>query len=168
MERREELNAPDESSNRARSRSASESEISFPFNPRIPAGEYLAYCRSATIYRDRQFKRWVCAAQFDVFDGSLLMLAGLTWYLNLGSREKPHTGRRGNFWAAWCLANGGPPKRNDRMSARIFERRYAVVRVSDTAKTYNASPLVPEESYSVVRNVIDWQSGGAPRWKMQR
>jgi integrase len=43
-------------------------EISWTFAARIEPGEYPAYCRSVSIYRDGQFKRWVCAVQFDALD----------------------------------------------------------------------------------------------------
>jgi hypothetical protein len=90
-----------------------EPEISWEYTPRIEPGEYRGYCRAANVYWDRAFKRWVFAAQFDVFGSSLVEpLAHLTWYLNLGSRAKPKTGRRAKFWAAWVNANGGPPKRD--------------------------------------------------------
>src|SRR5437016_2152880 len=108
-------------------------EISWVFAPRIEPGEYHAYSRSARVYRDGEFKRWVCAVQFDVLDDSLVNTsARLTWYLNLGSSAKPYAGRRGNFWTAWVEANGGPPKRKDRLTLRVFEGRQAIVRVEDT------------------------------------
>jgi hypothetical protein len=139
-------------------------EISWTFTARVDPGVYPAYSRSAAVYRDRQFKRWVCAVQFDVLDGSLTqVIARLTWYLNLGTREKPHAGRRGNYWSAWTMANGGPPKRNDRLSLRVFERRHAMVTVEDTCKTYRQTVISVDESYSVVRDVVEWQTGGPSR-----
>jgi hypothetical protein len=55
-------------------------EISWTHAYRIEPGEYPAYCRAAKVYLDRQFKRWVCAVQFDVLNSSLLtVLARLTW-----------------------------------------------------------------------------------------
>jgi hypothetical protein len=139
-------------------------EIWWTFTARIDPGEYPAYSRSAAVYRDRQFKRWVCAVQFDVLDGSLTnVLARVTWYINLGSSDKPHAGRRGNFWSAWVRANGGPPKRNDRLSPRVFEHRHATVRVEDTRKTHRQNVISAEESYSVVRDVVEWQTGGPLR-----
>lgn len=145
-------------------RRRAEQEISFKYVPRIPAGEYPAYCREAKIYRDRQFRRWVFVAQFDILDSSLIdTIAQLTWYLNLGSREHPRAGRRGHFWSAWVQANGGPPKRNDRMSPRIFERRQATVIVTQTTKTHKSGTVSAEESYSVVRAVVEWRTGGPSR-----
>ena len=142
-----------------------EPEISWAFIPRIQPGEYRAFSRSAAIYRDRQFKRWVCAVQFSILNDSLMpeVMARLTWYLNLGTREKPHAGRRGNFWTAWVEANGGPPKRNDRLSPRAFEGRYAIVRVDDTTKTHDQNVVTAQESYSVIRNVVRWENERPPQ-----
>jgi hypothetical protein len=140
-------------------------EISWTFTPRIDPGQYPAISRSSKVYRDRQFKRWVCAVQFDVLDGSLIkVLARLTWYINLGASDKPHAGRRGNYWAAWVRAKGGPPKRNDRLTPRVFERRHAVVRVDDTGKNHRQDAISAEESYSVVREVVEWRTG-VPLWR---
>jgi hypothetical protein len=139
-------------------------EISWTYTPRIEPGQYTAYSRSATVYRDRQFKRWVCAVQFDVLDSSFLeVMARLTWFLNLGSKEKPRATRRSNYWAAWVKAKGGPPKRRDRISERVFEGRYAIVRVEDTGKNHRQIAITSDECYSVIRDVVEWQTGGAPR-----
>jgi hypothetical protein len=142
-------------------------EISWTFRERIDPGGYPAYCRSATVYRDGQFKRWVCAVQFDVLDASLTrVIARLTWYINLGARDKPHAGRRGNYWSAWTKANGGSPKRNDRLSPSVFERRHAIVTVQDTCKTHRQKAISSDESYSVIRDVVEWQTGGSPQSKV--
>jgi hypothetical protein len=136
-----------------------EPEISWVFIPRIEPGEYPAFSRSASVYRDRQFKRWVCAVQFSIWNDSLTEVAArLTWYLNLGTREKAHVGRRGNYWSAWVQANGGPPKRNDRLSPRVFEQRNAIVRVADTTKTHQQNAITAQQRYSVIRNVVRWDN----------
>ncbi len=138
-------------------RCRAEQEISWSFTPRIEPGYYEAVSRTAAVYRDRGFKRWVCAVQFDILSDSLIeVVARLTWYINLGAREKPHAGRRGNFWAAWVQANGGPPKRRDRLSLRAFERRSALVSVGDTMKSHNQSAIGTQHRYSVVRGVVRW------------
>ena len=126
-------------------------------------GEYVGYCRSTSVYLDKQFRRWVCAVQFDVFDElGISILARLTWYLSLGSKRKPAASRRGNYWPAWIRANGAPPKRTDRMSPKVFEQRYAVVVVADTTKTHKAGSIDPDLSYSVIREVIEWKPREVP------
>jgi hypothetical protein len=141
-----------------------EPEIGWRFAERIEPGEYPAYCRSAAVYYDRQFKRWVCAVQFEVLDSSLMNVAArVTWYLNLGSREKAHIGRRSKYWAAWVKANGGPPKRGDRVSPRVFQARHALVTVEDTSKNHRQEVIAAEQSYSVIRDVVEWQTGGCAK-----
>jgi hypothetical protein len=142
-------------------RSKTEPEIVFKYAVKIPPGNYEAYCRATSKYFDRQFKRWICAVQFDVMTGPLDETPRLTWYLGLGNREQPRAGRRSRYWRAWVQANGGPPKRNDRMSPQIFERRYATVLVADTTKSFDGH-VRADESYSVIRDVLEWQTGGRP------
>jgi len=127
----------------------SEPDISFYHADRLEPGEYAAYCRSARVYRDARFQRWVCAVQFDIKTDDLLGTLGrVSWFLNLGARERPHAGRRGKYWTAWVQANGAPPKRRDRLSPQIFERRMARIIVGDVADRF----------YSVVRKIIVWET----------
>lgn len=137
-----------------------EPEVAFRFVPRLEPGMYRAYCRSAKIYRDRAFQRWVAALQFDVLaEKGEEVLGRLTWFLNLGSREKPNASRRSRYWAAWVQANGGPPQRRDRLSPRVFSRRIALVEIGDTTKDAKQMPVIGEGAYSVVRDVKEWQTG---------
>lgn len=137
-----------------------EPEIGGDCTPRIAPGEYPALSRDSIVYRDRQFGRWICAIRFDILDESRLKtIARLKWFLNLGAREKPYAGKRGNFWAAWYQANGRAPRQSDRFSRRAFEGRSATVLVGDVAVSHAQSSRDPESNYSVVRNVIQWESG---------
>src|SRR5271157_600207 len=94
--------------------------------PRIPPGQYFAYCRRANRYRDPQFKRWTCLLHWDVLGDDLTtVIATLPCWLPLGNGEQPHASRRGKYLPEWVRANGGPPARGDRLSPRIFVRRMA-------------------------------------------
>lgn len=138
-----------------------EPEITWRFTPRLPPGEYPAYSRSAKIYRDGQFKRWVCAVQFDVLSDDLQKVQGrVTWFMNLGNKDKPNATRRSNYWNAWVQANGALPRRKDRMSTNVFKRRYARVLVADTGKDFNQSAVDEQMAYSVIRKVLCWDTGG--------
>ena len=137
-----------------------EVEIGGACTERIDPGEHPALSRDSIVYRDRQFARWICAIRFDIFDESKLeTIARLKWFLNLGSREKPYAGKRGNFWAAWYQANGRSPRPSDRFSRRAFEGRMATVLVGDVAASHAQSSRDPENNYSVVRSVVRWESG---------
>ena len=116
----------------------------------IPAGEYRAYCRHARTYFDGGFKRWTCLLDFDVFSDRLMLIAKLPLWFNLGAGKKPRVTRRSNYLAAWIKANGGPPRRVDRLTARVFLRRMCRVTV---ASTVGAFPR------SVVRKILEWQTG---------
>jgi hypothetical protein len=137
-----------------------EPEVEFRYVPRLEPGTYRAYCRSARIYRDRVYQRWVCAVQFDVLaENNDEVLGRLTWFLNLGNWDKPNASRRSRYWQAWSKANGGPPQRRDRLSPRVFSGRIALVEVGDTIKNCKQQPVAGANSYSVVRDVKEWQTG---------
>ena len=137
-----------------------EPEIGWSPADRIEPGEYPAYSSSEKISSDPQFRRWVCAVQFDVLDASLTrVLARLTWFLNLGARDKPHAGRRSNYWRAWTVANSKPPARRDRVTPQVFVRRQARVTVADTEQDHRQRPVTESSRYSVVREVLKWHSG---------
>lgn len=136
-----------------------EEQVSWQYVPRLTPGEYRAYCRSAKTYRDGAFKRWVCAVQFDVLDDSGERLGRVTWFLNLGSGERPQATRRTKYWDAWVKANGGAPKRKDRLASSVFVRRYAVVVVGDTGKNVKQEMIGTDCAYSVIKDVVRWETG---------
>lgn len=149
--------------NRQAHQAYKEPEIEWKHFPRLQPGEYPAISRSAKVYFDPHFQRWVCAVQFDIVRDSVAMetVARMTWFLNLGSSVRPKAGRRTKYWSAWVRANGGPPKRGDRLAPKVFTHRLAIVRIQDTSKTHNRGNVDPECAYSVIREVLEWQTGGA-------
>lgn len=139
---------------------AAEPAITWANYDHVAPGTYPSYCRSAHVHRDPVFKRWTCAVRFDILDASLInVIARLVWFLNLGKGDKPHAGRRGNYWAAWCEANDGPPKRSDRMTPSVFVRRHATVIVEDVTKNHKGIALA-EPAYSKIKAVLSWETGG--------
>ena len=135
-------------------------EIKWDYAARISPGTYPGYARSASVYRDGQFKRWVCAVQVDILSADLVSRrARLTWFLNLGDGEKPKASRRSNYWSEWVRANGTPPVRRDRLAPKVFTRRYGQFTVADTTRTFNQSEVSPDTVYSVIRGVVRWESG---------
>jgi hypothetical protein len=67
-----------------------EPEIEFRYHDHIEPGEYLAYCRSANIHFDQNFRRWVCSLQFDIVaDDRTTLIARLTKFFNLGTADRP-------------------------------------------------------------------------------
>ena len=127
-------------------------EIEWTAYPRIPPGEYPAYCQFARTYRDPAFNRWTCLLQWSVLKpDSVGVIARLPMWLALGSGEKPRASRRGSYAKEWVNAHGGPPMRGDRLSPRVFTRRLAQVLVGDTTK----GPM----PYSVVTKIVRWETG---------
>jgi len=127
-------------------------EIEWADYPRIMPGEYTAYCSSATNYYDAAFKRWTCILRFNVLCDNGDLRACIPMWLSLGTSNKPRAGRRGKYFPEWIRANGGAPTRGDRLSPRIFRRRFARVEVGDT--TRGPAP------YSVVKKILFWETGG--------
>lgn len=140
--------------------SAAEPQITFHSYDHIAPGTYQAFSRAAKVYRDPVFKRWTCVVWFDVLDGSLInVITQLAWFLNLGTGDKPHAGRRSNFWSAWCAGNGTVPKRGDRMTPAVFVHRHATVRVESVTKNHKGVTFA-EPTYSKITRVISWNTGG--------
>jgi hypothetical protein len=121
--------------------------------PRIPSGDYRAYCKWGKRYRDPGFRRWTCLLRWEVLTVDLLrVIATVPQWFPLGNGDKPHASRRGIYLPEWIRANGGPPPRKDRLSPRVFVGRFARVEVGDTD---GPAP------YSVVRRIIEWETGPA-------
>ena len=119
--------------------------------PRIPPGEYWAYCKWGNRYRDRGLRRWTCLLRWDVLTLDLVrVLACVPQWFPLGDGERPRASRRGIYFPEWVRANGGPPARRDRLSPRVFVHRMARVEIDDTE---GPAP------YSVVRRIIEWETG---------
>ena len=120
--------------------------------PRIPPGEYSAFCAWAKKYYDRAFKRWTCLLRFDVLHKNQIdVVARIPMWLPLGKGERPRASRRGKYLKEWVEANGTPPARRDRRSPRVFAHRIARVEVGDTEK----GPV----PYSVVKEILRWDTG---------
>jgi hypothetical protein len=139
-------------------------DASIDSRPRIEPGKYPAICRAAPIYRDPQYRRWICAVQFDILDESQIKtLCRLTWFLNLGKKDKAHASSRGRFWLAWIQATDEAPPRHDRVSGRVFEHRAARVCVEDVRRTQGQVELPERAWHSVIRDVVRWETGEISR-----
>jgi hypothetical protein len=134
-----------------RVRKGETSDVTWSDYPRLQPGEYPAYSVRAKAYRDPQYKRWTSIVWFDVLAADQQTVLGrVPWWLCLGSRNKPHAGRRSKYFLAWIRAYGGTPLRGDRMSARVFTHRMARVLLRDTT---GPAP------YSTVAEILSWETG---------
>lgn len=102
--------------------------------PRIPPGNYQAVCIGWQGPEwCRAFHRWSLRLEFAlVEDGT-----AISQFFNMGADPvKPHMpGRRSRFYAAWCLANGEPPRKGQTMNFDTFtgEGLLYLVHVEDAA-----------------------------------
>jgi hypothetical protein len=144
------MNREDQEGSRRKGRADSDA-IEWKDYPRIPPGEYRAYCKWGKNYRDPGFKRWLCLLRWDVLSDDLVRVqACVPQWFPLGNREKARASRRGKYLPEWVRANGGPPARRDRLSPGVFVYRMARVEIGDTE---GPAP------YSVVRRIIEWETG---------
>jgi hypothetical protein len=132
-------------------RSQAEVEVQWDNYARLEPGKYPSYCRTARWYRDPQFQRWTCLLRFDVLSTDLLRtLATVPFWMNGGNRERPRAGRRSMYFSEWIRAASRAPTRADRLTPRIFIRRFASVMIRDT------KGLAP---YSVIDKILSWDTG---------
>lgn len=117
---------------------------------RVKPGTYTGFSRVARVYRDRPYGRWTCLLLFDLVkpESGENIARNVPMWFALGQGERPNVTRRSKYWAAWILANGGPPQRRERMSARVFRHRIARVEVCDTE---GPAP------YSKISAIVSWE-----------
>lgn len=118
--------------------------------PRYEPGEYEAECVSASIRRDPQFRTWKADLRFCLLpDGEPI------WgFLNLGRGEKPHAGRRSEYWRVWVIANGAQPLRRQTLTVRAFKGKIFKVRVADVTRRSDGRDHLPEAVYSTVHEIL--------------
>ena len=120
--------------------------------PLIDEGTYDLQCVSAHVYRHPGLpdRPWKAQLEFrDGFDEHPSVFA----FFHLGCGRKPHAGRMSRYWHAWCIANAGPPRKRQTMSARAFKGRWFQVKV-ETVREKRKGELLPSHlHYSVVREI---------------
>src|SRR5262245_23995042 len=78
-------------------------------------------------------------------------LAGtrLAFYCAMPQRLTPHS----KFYRSWSLANGGPPRRGDRLALRVFKDRLFLGQVVDVTRDRHQRKLA--RPYSVVVALVE-------------
>lgn len=128
--------------------------IEYRHYERIAPGVYRAHSATARVYFDKIYKRWLCLILWDVLSEDLQhRIARIPLWWALGRGHRKYAARRSKYFAEWVKANNGPPIRGDRLSPKVFEQRFARVEIGDTDVTKSAAP------YSVVKRIIDWETG---------
>jgi hypothetical protein len=75
-------------------------------------------------------------------------------FLKLGSKEKPHAGRRSEYWRVWVEANGFQPKKRQTLSARVFKGKVFEVRLADVTRRFDGRDHPRGAVYTVVREIV--------------
>jgi hypothetical protein len=76
-------------------------------------------------------------------------------FLNLGNDpERPRAPRGSRYFKVWCMANGGLPRRGQRMEPEVFRDKFFRVRVED-ATDIHGNPLPEGERYSKIVEFLE-------------
>lgn len=119
--------------------------------PRVPEGEYLAFCKSAQKYRNPRFKREEIALQLTLCDRECAG-AKLTRYFSAETAGK----KRSNYYREWVIANQGvAPSRGDRMPYKKFTGKLFKVRVTTVTTDAYQEKLPPSVQYSKVAAILE-------------
>jgi hypothetical protein len=122
--------------------------------PRVPPGVYQAVCVAWQGPQwVRAFQRWCLRLEFSLLaDGSLV-----SRFYNLGNdRTRKSHGRRSLFYAVWCLANGEPPHKGQKMTLDTFTEAGLIytVRVADSVNDERGGRKPGALVYSRVTDVL--------------
>jgi hypothetical protein len=129
---------------------------------RIPPGVYSAYSAVSKHYFDKAYRRWVCFIRWDVLSNDgMRVLARVPLWWTLGGEKRPRAKRRSKYFGEWIKANGGPPTRGDRLAPSV-RNRMARVEIGDT------DPLKSPAPYSVVRKILQWETGARRRHSVSK
>jgi hypothetical protein len=99
-----------------------------------------------------RFSRWSIRVEFALTDEPGVA----SYFMNMGSnRERPHVGRGSKYYAAWTMANGGPPVTGQQMDPAVFVGKFFHARIADCAKDSKKQDKPDEEVYSHVSELIE-------------
>jgi hypothetical protein len=119
--------------------------------PRIPDGQYVAFCKRVSKYRNPRFKRDEIALHFVICEGVYSKTKLMRFYLaETAGRLRSH------YYREWVIANDGkPPARGDRMPLTRFKGKLFAVRVTTVVTDAYQEKLQPALQYSKVAAVLE-------------
>jgi hypothetical protein len=131
-----------------------------PNDRQPPAGKYLAaYVGSNLVAR---FDRRVLEQVMEIVEPANWAKIRLTRYYGIPKHAPPSI--HSEYYKAWVLANGKPPRRNDRMSPSVFQGWWQIeVRHTKRRSTRNGCRELEthESGVAVVDRLIERVAGGA-------
>lgn len=142
-------------------------EYAWPLAPdpdQPPPGEYLVAYRRARLVRQRFGNRDTIELYFEVVDPPKWNERTLIMYCGIPLDGRP--GKASKYVRAWTLANGGPAKRRDRMTPKVFAGYWvAAVAYTKRKMTNDGSKELDagETGTAVISYLIERAAGGVPR-----
>ena len=80
----------------------------------------------------------------------------VSYFMNMGNkRDAPRAGRQSNYYKAWTLANGGPPRKGETMVPEVFLDKFFRVRIEDCRKDSDEKEKPESEVYSHVSELLE-------------
>jgi len=99
----------------------------------------------------RNYRRWSIRLECNF----LTEEGAVSGFLNLGDDpDRPHVRRGFIYFKVWSMANGGLPRRGQRMEPDAFLGKFFRVKVED-AKDIHGNPLPEAERYSKIVEFLD-------------
>jgi hypothetical protein len=93
----------------------------------------------------RRYSRWSIRLGCSLTDEP----GEVSYFMNMGNnRKSPRVGRHSNYYKAWTLTNGGPPRKGEGMDPAIFLGKFFRARIEDCGKDSNDKDKINEEVYS--------------------
>ena len=93
----------------------------------------------------RSYSRWSIRLECCLTDEP----GEVSYFMNMGNdREGPRAGRHSNYYKAWTLANGGPPRKGEAMDPKIFLDKFFRAQVTDCKKDSNDKDKPKGDVYS--------------------
>lgn len=129
-----------------------------------PPGKYIVAYRRAQLVEKRFGNRNTIELYFEVVDPPKWKERMLIMYCGIPLDGRPS--RNSKYVTMWTLANGGPAKRRDRMTPKIFVGYWvAAVQHTERKMTTDGSKVLGagEMGTAVISYLIERAAGGVPR-----
>ena len=123
---------------------------------RIPPDKYDAICYDTELGRSWG-GRWNVYIKFRIIDGPY---EGTELVMICTYHPKREISHRHKYFLQFALANGGPPRKGQRMSHNIFRGIVFRVLVRDTKRKFPNNEYLPKSfQYSVVDTILEVVAG---------
>ncbi len=133
------------------------SPIAEEFPAKIMDGEYDAMCYETETGKSFGGRRDIFI-KFRIYEGEY----DGTVVIMVCTYPKGKMRLRFKYYQQWVLANGGPPKKSQRLTRKVFLHRMFKIKVRTTKRNYTNTnnPLPDNMQYSVVDTIIKPLTGG--------